>query len=310
MRLAHTVAAALLLLSSAGGCALFGRAANEDSATTAGRFSLPWLNRGSANNDELTAILPVARLQASIVTRPASDPRLRRLVWEELDESGLMAPELRQRLNRSGFRVGVAGSATPWALQSLTKDATNARRDEDRTTPVSVEAFNAPVESGPVFDLMKNGRSVLELQSGLSAQTLSAGRFSVLDGVRDTSGLRCVLEVAVREVGEDSVVLSILPQIHTGSATTRFQLDNESDPMPVRQNIVPLYDQQFTVRLHAGEIAVIGRQEAAEDNAGELFFRPRSGSSAEERLLMLRFVGTEKLTGQSESSLRLTTGSR
>ena len=101
------------------------------------------------------------------------------------------------------------------------------------------------------------------------------------------------------------VLLSVLPQIHIGANTTRFSISGSMEQLPVRQNIVPLYDQQFTVRLHTGDIVVIGQQRSETWNSGRLFFEPLAGSAATERLMMIRLAGVDQMKGQTDSSFRL-----
>ena len=99
------MAATLMLFVS--GCALF------HSGADTGGLGLTWAELRGAQATEGQADAPklnVAQLEANIVHRPVNDARVRTLVWEELDESGVMSPEQRQQLNSSGFRVGIAGS--------------------------------------------------------------------------------------------------------------------------------------------------------------------------------------------------------
>ena len=294
------VVATLLLLLS--GCALFGREGSEPASLAQ---SLPWSKLKANATDDSSSVLPMARLEASIVTRPANDPRIRTLVWEELDESGLMSPDNRQRLNQSGFRVGVAGSATPWALQSLAKEAAVPGRSADGQQSISESSHEELTALGPAFSLMQNGKSLIEVQSLLDPQKIPLNRIPDFASLRDRSGLRCVFEVSVKDLSDDWAVLSILPQVHAGAMTTRLSIDGAANQLPVRQNIVPLYDQQFTVKLHAGEVAVIGQHDSGAWNPGRLFFQPDSGASATERLLMIRLTSVDRIQGQGDPSFRV-----
>lgn len=247
-------------------------------------------------------ILRMARLEASIVSRPCNDARIRQYVWEELDESGLMAPDLRQRLNENGFRIGVAGSIAPWALQSLARESVTVHRAGNEQ---QMAAAMEQTSVGPAFSLMQNGTSLLELQSQLDVDRLPLSKIQELSSLRDRTDLKCIMEVSVRELNEDWVLLNVLPQIHVGSSTARLSISGASEQLPVRQNIVPLYEKQFTVKLLTGEVAVIGRYDSEDWNLGRLFFQPDSGSSGSERLLMIRMVGIDKLQGQSDPAFRL-----
>lgn len=294
---AFAVATILLLLS---GCALFQADGDEGTKlASAGE----WFGKSSGAADGLT--LKTARLEASIVTRPAHDERIREHVWLELDESGLMAPDLRQKLNQNGFRVAVASGTAPWALQSLARDAQNALRSTDGHAPVTNPSQDKFLGLGSTFSVMQNGKSMLEVQNQLDPQVLPMQDLPELASLRDQSGLRCVMEVSVKELTDDMVLLSVLPQIHVGANTTRFSVTGSMPQLPVRQKIVPLYDQQFTVRLHTGDIVVIGQHRSAKWNSGRLFFEPLSGSAATERLLMVRLAGVDHMQGQTDSSFRL-----
>jgi hypothetical protein len=213
-----------------------------------------------------------------------------------------MAPEVRQKLNNSGFRVGVAGSATPWALQSLAKDAVIAHRGNDEQQ--LLQPMNQ-MSIGPAFSLMASGKSLLEVQSQLEINKLRLNEIAELSSVRDRSNLRCVMEVSVKELSDDWVLLNILPQLHAGAVTTRLSVHSTSDQLPVRQNIIPLYEYQFDFKLLNGEVAVIGLHDSSEWNPGRLFFQPTSGSSASEKILIIRMVGIETLQGKSDPSFQL-----
>ncbi len=289
------------ILSLLPGCALF----VADGKTTRSPAPLfPWFKGKDVAETDNALVLKMARLEASIISRPVNDAKIRRYVWEELDESGPMAPDVRQKLNDCGFRIGVAGSTTPWALQSLAREAVLARRSDNEQNLMD---SGMQTSVGPSFSLMVNGRSLLEVQSQLDGSMLPLNQIPELTAVRDRTGLRCVMEVSVRELTEDWVLLNVIPQIHTGSATTRLSVSGTSEQLPVRQNIIPFYDQQFTVKLLAGEIAVIGRQESAQYNLGKLFFQPDSGSSGSEKLLIIRMAGIDRLKGKSDTSFRLDT---
>ena len=283
------------------GCALFPFPGEASRSISSPR---EWF--GSKAKVEDGPILNTARLEASIVTRPANDERIRKHVWLELDESGLMAPDRRQRLNQSGFRVAVSsGHSPPWALQSLAREALTALRSNEGQASQDLQMNDQLSAMGPTFSVMQNSKSLIEVQSQLDSSTLPLKELPELAVLRDQSGLRCVMEVSVKELTDDMVLLSVLPQIHIGANTARLSISGSMEQLPVRQNIVPLYDQQFTVRLHTGDIVVIGQQRSETWNSGRLFFEPLSGSAATERLLMIRLAGVDKMKGQSDSSFRL-----
>ena len=290
------VATMLLLLP---GCALF---TAENPAQSGVSSGLPWSKRKSASEAEDGPTLSMVRLEASIVRRPVNDARVRRHVWEELDESGPMSPEVRQRLNENGFRVGVAATTAPWALQSLAQEAVAANRPSDLRQIAGTEN---QVSVGPAFSLMLEGKSLLEVQGPIDSGKLPLSQIPQLSALRDRSNMKCVFEVSVKELNEDWVLLNVLPQIHAGTETARLSIQGANDQLPVRQNVMPIYDQQFSVKLLTGEVAVIGYQESTDWNLGRLFFLPDTSSAGSENLLMIRMAGIEELKGQSDPSFRL-----
>lgn len=279
-----------------------------DSADASG-LEVADASKSRSADSGLSITLKTVRLEASIVTRPANDVLTRQLVWEELDESGLMAPTARQRLNSDGFRLGVAGSTTPWAVQSLARDAmTVNRNDGEAGAPASQLHFSGNAPLGPAFTLMPNGKSLLELQSDLDEARLPLDRIPQLASLRDRESLKCVFEVSVKELSDDWVILNVLPMIYTGSTTQRFTVQQGAESLPVRQNVVRLFDQQFTVKMLSGEVAVIGRFISPEEDAwtlGDLFFHPDGSTGGPERLLMIRMAGVEQVKGQSDPGFRL-----
>lgn len=240
-----------------------------------------------------------AGLEAGIITRPRNDVRIRKLIWEQLDESGLMAPEFRQRLNASGFRVGVAGSSSPWALQSLARDGIGGERT---AAAVSSSASGGPVSVGPRFTLMQGGSSRLELQPFVNLSVIPVEQISELSGVRDLSNLKCVIELTVEELEPDWVQVKLLPQLHVGARTARLSVDATTDQLPIRQRIIPLYEQQCRIRLHRGEVAVVGLQASEEWTPGAFFFCPDRSPAAQESILLIRLDDIDRLKGEIASS--------
>jgi hypothetical protein len=288
-------ATALLLLP---GCELLrSKAANETSTSV-----LPW-KKAKTDAETISApVLKMARLEATTAVRPANDAKIRQLVWEELDESGPLAPDVRTLLNKNGFRVGVAASSSPWALQSLAQDAMRARRTDDLQNAPSTLQNGI---GGAQFSVVKGGHSLIEVQSDLDTLKIPIQQIPELATTRDRTNLRCMFQISVEELNDEWAKLTIIPQIHSGMATQRLSIQGNAEQLPVRQNVVPLYEHQFSVKLLAGEVAVIGRHDMKEWNLGRLFFQPGSGSSASESLLLLRLVAIDKVKGQTEPGFRL-----
>ncbi len=289
-------AAALLMLP---GCELLRRNGSDGASAMS---MLPWKSDAAKTINEEAPVLRMARLEATIAIRPPNDARIRRLVWEELDESGIMAPDLRSQLNKNGFRVGVAANSSPWALQSLAQDAMAARRKDDIQTAPNMMQSGV---GGSTFSLIQGGKSFIEIQTELNSLKLPLNQIPELASLRDRSDLKCTFEVTVAELNDEWVMLNLIPQIHSGTLSQRLSVDGPSEQLPVRQNMLPLYEHQFNVKLLSGEVAVLGLHDSGKWNLGRLFFQPESGSSASEKILMLRMVAIDKVQGKSDPSFRL-----
>ena len=292
------------LFLTATGCDLFRSLGDGKSPLTT---MLPPLEKPADKAGAPAATLRMARLEACIASRPLNDHKTRKLVWEELDESGLMAPEQRQRLNDGGFRLGVAGSSTPWAVQSLAEDAVRPTATDGTSGMPPVPANATEGGFGTVFTLLPGGQSYLEIQSDLDESRLPLQKIPQLAALRNPSRIRCVLELSVRDLSSDWVLLNLLPIIYSGSATARLTIEQNAEKLPIRQNMLPLYEQQLQVRLLAGEIAVLGRyaaQDPQEWTIGSLFFQPYSEPGSTERILMVRMNAIETLQGRSDPGFR------
>jgi hypothetical protein len=162
--------------------------------------------------------------------------------------------------------------------------------------------------SGQGFSLMPGGRSLLELQSGMEEAGLPLEKIPQLSGLRDRRQLRCVMELTAKEIEGEWVLLNLLPVVYAGAAAPRLTIEDYAEKLPVRQNVIPLYEYQVDVRLLTGEVAVVGRhssEAAGEWGLGHLFFQPERGGSATERILMIRMSGIETLEGRSDPGFRL-----
>ena len=241
----------------------------------------------------------IVRLETSTVSGLATDRRIRELVWEELDESGLMSPMERRRLNESGIRVGVSGGTLPWALESLL-------RGERVNGQPSVHSQRRPDHSdgrsscfGSHVAISEGSNSIIELPVEGGSLIIPDDRIAGMKHGGELKDARCVLQMTATEYGDGWVVIRFLPQIHHGTKTMRYSISESGERMPVRQRIQPLYEQQFELKLHTNETVVIGHQEQEEWTVGRLLFQSDSLSSKSERLLAFQLKEIEEITGRN-----------
>ena len=270
------------------GCALFGVGQPERLISA---FKLSDKDNNTADSDNVPT-RNLVRMNANVVTQPASDRRIRKSAWEGLDESGVMAPADRQRLNRSGFRVGVSGTSLPWAVTSLAKESREYAQQQRSSEDQSESFPGAPI-------LIPDGsKTQFELRSEKSAATAPSDIIPELPSGVPLENLRCVMSVEATEYGEGWIVLKFLPQIRFGATTSRYSIEEGREQFPVRQRILPLYEQQFELKLHVGDTVVVGHQHQKDQTVGQFFFQTNSVSAVQESMLMLRLNAIDQVSGQ------------
>lgn len=282
----------ILCLSSICGCALFTTAAPD--LTDASR---PLTPEQVAEFEGLVPTRKIVRMQTSVMSASANDRRLRELVWAELDESGLMSPQDRRRLNQSGIRVGVSGGTASWALKSLMQE-----KDSGLNTMLTGHRSAANdaqrTLAGTTVAIPEGSRSMVELPIPGHSLTIPPGQIEGLKTGRDLKNARAIIELVPIEFGDGWVVVRFLPQIHHGTLTTRYSMTESGERMPVRQQIQPLYEQQFELKLHAGETAVIGHLAQEDWTVGRLLFQSERLASKTERLLAVRLEQVDEVSGR------------
>ncbi|MEO2018421.1 MAG: hypothetical protein ABGZ53_29060 [Fuerstiella sp.] len=293
--------AQLLLLSllPGPGCALIG-VSRDDSKFTGNPVSAEQV--AEFEND--APVRTILRLNTANVTTLATDQRIRSLIWEELDESGLMSPEDRRRLNQSGLRVGVAGSTLPWALTSLL----SGERVQSTSSSYERAGNSRKADGSLVFGtrlvLPEGSSSLIEIPSPRDNLLIPVGHLAGLKQGAELQNARCMFHVSTAEIGPGWVVIKFLPQIHYGGMSVRYSLGTSGEQLPVRQRIQPLYEQQFELKLHTGETAVIGYQKQDDWSVGQLMFQRESLSSLNEQVVTIELSAIEEIRGKKSLTVR------
>ena len=238
----------------------------------------------------------LVRLETSVMSATASDKRIRDELWDKLDESGLMSYEDRQRLNRSGIRVGVSGGAVPWALASLRRGEQSGDFNSTRGGPsAALTGHNAAF--GSRIAIPEGSQSLVELPNPAQSLVVPAGHIAGMNGGRELKSGRCLFELTPVEYGNGWVLIRFLPKIYYGSATAQYAMSANVRRLD-RQQIHPLYEQQFEVKLHINETVVIGHREQDDWTVGRLLFQSDSVTAKTERLIALQLLDIEQLTGK------------
>ncbi len=237
----------------------------------------------------LTAPRDAVQLDLVFVDRPESDLLLQGSLWKEIDEIAGMPPQTRSRLHQAGWRIGVASSRPPHALEELLELASDLpeMRDTDRRLigrRVAIPAgTDVPIE-------------VTELLPELRARLEADGQ------IKSWSDAKAVLRVRVEREQDGWVRLVCTPEIHHGRKWLR-PIATEQDWQHQRtQNIEPLYELQFELSLNLGEMGVvtarnkIDQLDGAAESVGRAFFHSGEMNGKLQRLLIIRVADMRRMT--------------
>ena len=120
-----------------------------------------------------------------------------------------------------------------------------------------------------------------------------------LSGVEPAEQIRCMLRVQSVEYGDDWALLRFLPELHFGRESMRLTVTAGDDQLRMRQRIIPLFEQQFELRLHPDDSVIVGYDEQDDWTVGKFFFQSTSVTSPRQHLLVLRLSEIETIEGDA-----------
>ena len=283
-----------LLLISGYGCALFEPRALEKSLHDQLTAEKPRL--GTA--DENPAVRRVIQVQVNQLVQPAADAERMTRVWKDLCEICLRDPGDRRRLNEKGFRVGVSGSPYPWSLSSLLSSAQDESQSEGRPTN-SQMFFSASGNSGVPFAIFEGNESVIEVRRGTASEIPDDIHVPGLERIDPGETIRCILRVRHASSGNEWTQLRCMPELHFGTETVRLKVNRTgNDQLPIGQKVIPLFDQQFQVKLHPEDVMVLGYNSSSDWSIGRFFFEANSLTSPRQHVFVLKLDRIDVVEGR------------
>ncbi len=265
-RIAGATALSLLLVAS--GCEMLSSTAPIKPAA----FKLP----------PLVTPKEAVELEIVFIDRVRDDGLMSDLLWREIDQIADMPPEQRTRLRKNGWRIGHASSRPPRALEQILE--ITAERPEITDRDRGLTARKVALLSGTDVPL--------ELTDVLSTLEISTERSSEPFKYENA---KAVLRVRVEREQDGLARLHFQPEIHHGDASLRpvaTQFDWIARQQP---EIAPLFDQQFSLSLNTGELAIVSATDGDEATPGHSFFRSLEKSGQMQRLMVVRVVGMQRL---------------
>lgn len=270
------VMVAYLLCLAIAGCSLLSRGEKSDASS-------------GFNLAPLVAPRDAVQLDLVFVDRPETDLLLQESLWKEIDEIAGLPPQTRSRLYEAGWRIGVASSRPPRALEELLELATDQPnpRESDRR----LVGRRVAIPAGTDFPI-----EVTDLLPELRAQLEADGR------VKTWSDVKAVLRVRVEREQDGWVRLVCTPEIHHGKAWLRPIATPQDWQHQRTQNIEPLYELQFELSLNLGEMGVVTalndleRSSDEPASVGRAFFHSGDLNGKLQRLLIIRVADMRRMT--------------
>lgn len=232
-------------------------------------------------------------LEILFVDRPHSDGLLGKSLWQEIDQIAGLPSADRVRLKQHGWRVGHASSHPPRALEELLELSSKgvSQNEEDRR----LVGRRVALAAGNEFPI-----EVTELLPELTARLESDGES------KTWSNARAILKVRIEREQDGWVRLHFTPEIHHGRTWLRPVATALDWTRRRTQQIEPLYDQQFSLSLSVGEMALVTSDVStatdSSDEIGHAFFRSVDSSGKLQRLLVVRIAGMKRMTPVYEGS--------
>lgn len=263
---------------AASGCALF-----EDGADL--------IFRTAAKPDSDKNVLPpitssreALKIEIVLVERPLGDRLLGPDLWQEINQVGVVAPEIREKLTEVGIRVGNAGSSPSPTLERLLEMKSPLAGDAKEESKTLVGRYRVLMPGAE--DLITTNhfdRCVLEVP----------GRNGTIE--KEYENANSVFRVRLHKVQDGWARIDFQPEIHSGQSVWRAVATKSALSSTFSQEVNPFIDRRFSVDLHVGEMVVIT---AESDNPRSLgsrcFYAGNDEDRVMQRVLIVRLANMAK----------------
>ena len=230
-------------------------------------------------------------IEIFFVRFPLSDPEANGRLWEEVDEMHL-AGEVRQRLARNGFRVGLVGGQVPATLARLME-----LKDKPAPTPPGLETRVADLEHEP-----RAVRRRMELRPGVRSEIIASDvqdelpvLFCSQAGVEGEIFrlAQPVLDIKAYPERDGRVRIRMVPEIHHGENRLRHVFTPGMVRLESGKNKRAFDEMAIEAVLAPGHMLILSTRPDRSGSLGYRFFTLNPGGQLEQKLMIVRLAQTQ-----------------
>ncbi|MBN1394817.1 MAG: hypothetical protein JW959_07325 [Pirellulales bacterium] len=231
-------------------------------------------------------------LEMFFIRCPFGDPTVNEKLWEDIDEQQF-APDLRRRLARNGFRVGVVEGQIPVALSKLLELDARPPRD-DESTGMKVDDFR---EEPRVVHRR------LQIRPDHRGEIVASGVYERLPVLLCESGrlsgktydqAQGIFEVKWFPLPDGEARLELVPELHYGQARQRWIGKQGMIRLDAGRPKEVYEEMTLSARLAPGGMLVLGSLSNRPGSLGHHFFTEGDGR-LDQKLLIVRLAQTQRV---------------
>ena len=229
-------------------------------------------------------------LDIFFVRYPFGDPTVNEKLWEEIDEQHF-PPDLRERLARNGFRIGLVGGQMPMELSKLM----------ELSNKPAASAAAAEVKVDELEPKPRVMRQHLQLRAGHPGEIIASAVYPELTVLINESGQLCgqtysqaqgIFVVKSLPQPDGWVRLELVPQLYYGQPRQRWVGGQGMQYLEPSRPKRVFDDMKFAADLAPGGMLVLGSLTERPGSLGHHFFTEKE-ERAEQKLLIIRLSQTQ-----------------
>ena len=232
-------------------------------------------------------------LEIFSIRLPPEDPELNSKVWKEVDEQHFPA-DLRQRLTKNGFRVGIVGEHVPAPLAKLME-----LKEQSANVGAPQQVTAAQLEKEPRVTLRH-----LQTRAGQRSEIITSSVYEHMPVLVAESGelrgqtygqAQGMLAVIASPQPDGQVRLELVPELHHDQSRQHWVGDQAIWRLEAGRPKRSFDDMKLSALLTPGSMLLLGTQPRRPGSLGHYFFTEQSGNEgrSEQKLILIRLCQTQ-----------------